>query len=145
MFNLGGMEILVILVVALVVLGPDKLPKFMRSVGKSIGELRRVSTDFQRTLSTELESPEVKSSQPSRVDETTVSPELSEKILPAVAEEAPPETSPLPAPEESQTVGRATPSHGIARPIPQGRARSLKPQLRKKLSAHPGKDSPEQV
>ena len=145
MFNLGGMEILVILVVALVVLGPDKLPKFMRSVGKSIGELRRVSTEFQRTLSTELENPEVKSSPPANVDETAASPELSEKTPPAIAEEAPPETSPLPAPEERQTVGRTAPSHGIARPIPQGKTRSLKPQLRKKLSAHSGKDSPEQV
>ncbi len=53
MFNFGGMEILVILVVALLVLGPEKLPKFMRTVGKAMGELRRASTEFQRTISIE--------------------------------------------------------------------------------------------
>jgi sec-independent protein translocase protein TatB len=50
MFNLGGMEILVILAVALLVLGPDKLPNFMRTIGKAVGELRRASTEFQRTI-----------------------------------------------------------------------------------------------
>ena len=54
MFNLGGMEILVILVVALLVLGPEKLPKFMRTVGKAVGELRRASTEFQRTMNVEI-------------------------------------------------------------------------------------------
>lgn len=51
MFNLGGLEILVILVVALLVLGPDKLPGFMRTVGKTVGELRRVSNEIQQTVS----------------------------------------------------------------------------------------------
>ncbi|SBV95346.1 Twin arginine-targeting protein translocase TatB [uncultured delta proteobacterium] len=54
MFNLGGMEIVVILVVALLVLGPDKLPNFMRTIGKAVGELRRASTEFQRTIHTEI-------------------------------------------------------------------------------------------
>ena len=54
MFNLGGMEILVILVVALLVLGPDKLPGVMRTVGKALGELRKTSADFQRTMGTEI-------------------------------------------------------------------------------------------
>lgn len=54
MFNLGGMEILVILVVALLVLGPDKLPGFMRTAGKALGELRRVSTDLRDTVNTAI-------------------------------------------------------------------------------------------
>lgn len=54
MFNLGGMEILVILVVALLVLGPDKLPGFMRAAGKALGELRRVSTDLRDTMTTSI-------------------------------------------------------------------------------------------
>ena len=52
--SIGGLEILVILVVALLVLGPDHLPRVMRTVGKAVGELRRVSTEFQRTVNTEL-------------------------------------------------------------------------------------------
>ncbi len=44
MLNLGPMELLVILVVALVVLGPDRLPQVSRQVGKAVAELRRWSS-----------------------------------------------------------------------------------------------------
>ncbi len=46
MFNLGPMELLVIVVVALVVLGPSRLPDAMRQVGKGLGEARRWSTQL---------------------------------------------------------------------------------------------------
>ncbi len=55
MFGIGGSELLVILVVALVVLGPKSLPKIARTLGKAMGEFRRVSTDFQRTLNAEVD------------------------------------------------------------------------------------------
>ncbi|NIR34626.1 MAG: twin-arginine translocase TatA/TatE family subunit, partial [Actinobacteria bacterium] len=48
MGNLGGMELLVILLVALIVLGPTKLPEAARQVGKAVNELRRLSSGFQR-------------------------------------------------------------------------------------------------
>ncbi len=50
MFNVGGGEVLVILLVALVVLGPDKLPGAMRSVGNMVGELRKLSNGFQSEM-----------------------------------------------------------------------------------------------
>lgn len=50
MFNVGGGEILVILVVALVVLGPDKLPSAMRTMGQVIGEVRKLSNGFQSEM-----------------------------------------------------------------------------------------------
>ena len=50
MFNIGGMELLVIGLVALVVLGPDKLPGAIRQVGHVAGELRRLSQGFQTDL-----------------------------------------------------------------------------------------------
>jgi sec-independent protein translocase protein TatB len=50
MFNVGGGEILVILLVALVVLGPEKLPGAMRTVGGMIGELRKLSNGFQSEM-----------------------------------------------------------------------------------------------
>ena len=49
----GSTELLVILVVALIVLGPKSLAKVSRTLGKAMGEFRRVSTDFQRTLNAE--------------------------------------------------------------------------------------------
>lgn len=60
MFGIGSTEILVILVVALIVLGPKKLAGFSRSLGKMVGEFRRVSTDFQRTLNFEAAQEELK-------------------------------------------------------------------------------------
>lgn len=54
MFGIGSTELLVILLVALVVLGPKSLASVSRSLGKAMGEFRRVSTDFQRTLNAEV-------------------------------------------------------------------------------------------
>ncbi len=54
MFGIGSTELLVILVVALVVLGPKSLPGIAKTVGKVMGEFRRVTTDFQRTMNAEI-------------------------------------------------------------------------------------------
>jgi Tat protein translocase TatB subunit len=45
--SLGPLEILVILVVALIVLGPERLPKAARQVGKAVAEVRRWSGGIQ--------------------------------------------------------------------------------------------------
>ena len=50
MGNLGGGEILVILLVALIVLGPTRLPPAVRQVGKVVGEIRRIGQGFQEEL-----------------------------------------------------------------------------------------------
>lgn len=53
MFGIGTTELLIIMLVALIVLGPTKLPGIARSLGKALGEFRRVTTDVQRTLNLE--------------------------------------------------------------------------------------------
>lgn len=60
MFGIGSTELLVILVVALIVLGPKSLASVSRSLGKAMGEFRRVSTDFQRTLNAESAEAELR-------------------------------------------------------------------------------------
>lgn len=45
--NLGPMEILVVLIVALIVLGPKRLPEAGRQVGRAVSEVRRWSTTMQ--------------------------------------------------------------------------------------------------
>ena len=47
MGSIGGAEILLVLVVALIVLGPTRLPDAARSLGKALGEFRRMSAGFQ--------------------------------------------------------------------------------------------------
>lgn len=81
MFNLGGMEILVILVVALLVLGPDKLPGFMRAAGKALGELRRFSADLRDTVNTSI-TDDVPPSLTSSSQKETPKPELSAPLPP---------------------------------------------------------------
>ena len=50
MGNLGGGEVLVILLVALIVLGPTKLPAAVRQAGRFMGEIRRIGQGFQQEL-----------------------------------------------------------------------------------------------
>ena len=57
MFNLQGGELLIILVLALVVLGPEKLPDAMRRICRAYAELRRMGTGFTREFRDALEEP----------------------------------------------------------------------------------------
>lgn len=53
--GLGTSELLLILVVALIIFGPRKLPQLSRSLGKSLGEFKRASEDFKQTWEKEVE------------------------------------------------------------------------------------------
>ncbi|MGI9108206.1 MAG: twin-arginine translocase TatA/TatE family subunit [Pyrinomonadaceae bacterium] len=52
--SLGTTELLVILVVALVLFGPRRLPELTQRFGKSLGEFKRASDDFKRTWEREV-------------------------------------------------------------------------------------------
>jgi sec-independent protein translocase protein TatB len=56
-FNVTGGELVIILLVALIVLGPEKLPDAIRKVGRVYGELRRMSAGFQSELKDALDEP----------------------------------------------------------------------------------------
>lgn len=58
--NLGIPELLIILVIALIVFGPRKLPELGRSLGRSIGEFRRASNELKQTLDDEIRVEEQK-------------------------------------------------------------------------------------
>ncbi len=60
MFNVGGPEVLVILLVALIALGPGQLPGAARKVGQVMTEIRKVSTNFQRELTSAFDAEEQK-------------------------------------------------------------------------------------
>ena len=59
MFGLGFTEILVILVVALLVFGPDRLPELARNLGKGLAEFRRASSDLRRSVMEASEEPRI--------------------------------------------------------------------------------------
>lgn len=57
MFNLTGGEIVVLLLIGLVVLGPEKLPDAMRKFGRVYNEVRRVATGIQRDVTSTFSEP----------------------------------------------------------------------------------------
>ena len=64
MFDIGFSEILVIFVVALVVLGPEKLPRAAAQVGRWIGRARGMARQFREQLEEEVNLEEARKAQP---------------------------------------------------------------------------------
>ena len=56
MFGIGLPELMMILVLGLLVLGPKRLPEVARTLGRFYGQLRRASEDFQRTIRQDLDA-----------------------------------------------------------------------------------------
>ncbi len=50
MFGVGIPEILIILVIALLVLGPQKLPELAKALGRAMGEFKRATRDLRETM-----------------------------------------------------------------------------------------------
>ena len=67
MFGLSFTEVLIIAVLALVLLGPDKLPEAMKTVGKGLREFQKATNDLKDQIETEIYASERGASKPSLV------------------------------------------------------------------------------
>lgn len=72
--SLGPAEILVILVVALLVLGPSKLPEAARQIGRAMAEFRRVTAGFQDEVRDAFQEPTPSTPAPPPAPELSVEP-----------------------------------------------------------------------
>ena len=56
MFGIGLPELVIIVVIALIFIGPKQLPGVMRSVGKGLVEIKRATNDIRHTVQTEMDT-----------------------------------------------------------------------------------------
>jgi Tat protein translocase TatB subunit len=62
MFGLGMPEILLILAIALIVIGPQKLPELAKTLGRAMGEFKRSAQELKRSIDMDTTLQDVKSS-----------------------------------------------------------------------------------
>src|SRR5688500_9796717 len=118
MFDIGFSELMVIAVVALIVIGPERLPKVARTLGHLFGRMQRYVNDVKADISREMELDELKKLQTTIQDaargfEDSVTREVNtaEAELQKIAQEA----NPIPLPAE---VAAAAPD-GALLPAPE--------------------------
>ena len=58
--SIGMPELIIILVIALIIFGPRKLPELGKSLGRSLNEFKKASTELQNTLEQEIKIEEQK-------------------------------------------------------------------------------------
>ena len=83
--SLGMPELVIILVIALIIFGPRKLPELGRSLGKSIGEFRKASNELKNTLEEEIRIEEQKE-QRAKLEAEQASAIAAATVPPAAAE-----------------------------------------------------------
>jgi sec-independent protein translocase protein TatB len=127
MFDVGFSEIVVIAVVALIVIGPERLPKVARTLGHLFGRMQRYVNDVKSDISREMELDELRKLQASVQDaahaiEQTVNKEIksTESELSSIATSA--EQALQPAADTAPAIDAPPPAQStpLTEPVVQG-------------------------
>ncbi len=113
MFGIGFPELLLILVVALLVVGPSRLPQVARSIGKALGDFRRMADDVKETIENELIQEDEKADEPEALGGEP--PDNKDAVhehepLPPHETDAPAQHEPLP-PQEPEAAAHEQDPH----------------------------------
>jgi sec-independent protein translocase protein TatB len=121
MFDVGFSELVIIAIVALVVIGPERLPKVARTAGHLLGRLQRYVNEVKSDVSREMQLDELKKlqadmQQSARSLEVSVSSEVqsAQQSLNATAQSVSEEVKPLPAVEATVPAAVQQPVAGAA-------------------------------
>ena len=111
MFDIGFSEVVVIFVLALVVLGPEKLPKVAAQVGRWIGRARGMARQFREQLEEEVNLEEARKAQP-----VVRTPPPPVPVPLATADEAP-GSQPIPHEAQAHQAVPYAPATGVSAPV----------------------------
>ena len=101
--NIGPGELILILIIALVVLGPGKLPDVAQSLGKSLREFRKAASDVQDAAKVDAPAPPVQPTPSPNVPAVPAAPAAVAASAPAAV------AAPVPAAAESPAAPAAEP------------------------------------
>jgi TatA/E family protein of Tat protein translocase len=89
-FGIGPVELIIVLVIALLVLGPGKLPDVGSALGKSIREFRKAASDVQEATTLETAPrPPAQQAAPSATAPSAAAPQAVSPAAPASSTETP--------------------------------------------------------
>jgi len=139
MFDIGWSEILIIVVVAIVVVGPKDLPRLMGTFGRYAGKLRRAAADFQRQFDDAIRETEVKKAmetvraEAASLDQPVMLPKLETPSASPAQTPAPP--TPVQEPPPAPLALAATSPEPQTKPKPARKSgASTKPKAASKTS-----------
>ena len=118
MFDVGFSELVLLFIIGLLVLGPQRLPKVAAEIGKWVGRARRTATQLRRQLEREIELSDIESPPPPPPSQPPPTAQQSSPPPATTEPVAPPEQNPFVA-AEAAAPSESPPEETHAQPQPE--------------------------
>ena len=117
--TLGGPELFLIMVIALIVFGPRKLPEIGKSMGKMMAEFRKASNEFRQTIENEVEAEKIRDATRIEMPRLDAAPTATSQatVTPASEASSAPAEPAAPAGEVVEPVAATVSRETTAAPI----------------------------